>query len=880
MHSTPHLRPLRRAAVLLALPLAAACGGGDGGGGTGPTQNPVPSVTSVSPDLVTFGGGGAVVAVHGSGFVRGSVARLGGQDRPTDYVSAAELNVHLTAADVETPGSAALTVFSPAPGGGTSNAAQVTVANPVPDIFQIDPASVNTGSVDAPVRLLGSGFVTQSLVTLNGTAHAATYVSPLEMRLTLTAAEAASAAVMVVRVQNPTPGGGLSAPKSFEVRAPPPAISSLGYTFTLAGMPGLVMMVNGAGFAANSVVRASGVARPTRYISGSQLEVTLVQADLDSVGVIPLTVFTPAPGGGESFPLGFTVRAPIPGVASLSPGFVASRTPGAAVSVTGTGFILQSQVLLDGAARPTTWISSTEVQVALPAGDLATSGTHALSVRNPEPGGGTTANAPFEVRASVPAIAALGSTQVVAGQSSFSMRVDGIGFEPTSVVRVDGAARPTAYITPNQVFAALAAGDLDGPGAHQITVYTPGPGGGASGPAQFDVVYGVPHVTRLPSQGASAGRSGFTLTVSGSGFAAASVVRWNGSDRPTTFISSTQVSASITAGDVAAPGTAQVTVHNPAPGGGTSSALAMQVRTVGAATSDVTMLNIAANGVEWSAATGRIYASVPGSDAQYGNSIVAIDPATGTVTGSAFVGSEPDALAMSDDGQVLYVSLNGTRTVRRVAVATLTPGAEFAVGSPQLQLQVMPGAPNTVAVGRRDFADVCLYDSGVRRAGCGDGATTFALSDDGAEMYAYFSLTSDFMFHRYTAGSFGFASGPSSGSLLSGYYTRLAAAGGRIYASNGPVVDAERLVRVGTVGAGEMVTPDAVLGRIFMIESTGVITAYDMNNFSTLGSVSAGFYQFEHPTVAKVKLVRCGSGCLAYRDGSHTFVVHTSLAAP
>ena len=71
-----------------------------------------------------------------------------------------------------------------------------------------------------------------------------------------------------------------------------------------------------------------------------------------------------------------------------------------------------------------------------------------------------------------------------------------------------------------------------------------------------------------------AGAGGFTLTVSS---AASSSRRplfcWNGASRATTFVSATQLQAAIGAADIAAIGTAQVTVLTPSPGGGTSSSL-------------------------------------------------------------------------------------------------------------------------------------------------------------------------------------------------------------------------------------------------------------------------------------------------------------------
>jgi uncharacterized protein (TIGR03437 family) len=91
----------------------------------------------------------------------------------------------------------------------------------------------------------------------------------------------------------------------------------------------------------------------------------------------------------------------------------------------------------------------------------------------------------------------------------------------------------------------------------------------------------VPVAASLSPASITAGAAGFTLTGNGSDFVAGAVVRWNGSDRATTFVSSTQLTAAIPASDVATVGTAQVTVFNPAPGGGTSAALTFTINPAG-----------------------------------------------------------------------------------------------------------------------------------------------------------------------------------------------------------------------------------------------------------------------------------------------------------
>jgi hypothetical protein len=73
------------------------------------------------------------------------------------------------------------------------------------------------------------------------------------------------------------------------------------------------------------------------------------------------------------------------------------------------------------------------------------------------------------------------------------------------------------------------------------------------------------------------GAAAFTLTVNGTGFVSGATVNWNGNARTTTFVSTSKVTASITATDVATAGTANVTVSNPAPGGGVSNVAHFQI---------------------------------------------------------------------------------------------------------------------------------------------------------------------------------------------------------------------------------------------------------------------------------------------------------------
>jgi trimeric autotransporter adhesin len=93
-----------------------------------------------------------------------------------------------------------------------------------------------------------------------------------------------------------------------------------------------------------------------------------------------------------------------------------------------------------------------------------------------------------------------------------------------------------------------------------------------------------------------AGIPGFTLLASGTGFTTTSVIEWNGTALPTAFGTSTDINAPITAAMVAAPGTANVMVYDPATGA-KSATLTFGIASPAAATAGVVqMITVAPGG--------------------------------------------------------------------------------------------------------------------------------------------------------------------------------------------------------------------------------------------------------------------------------------------
>lgn len=90
--------------------------------------------------------------------------------------------------------------------------------SPVPVLKSSSPAIATHGAGNFRLTVRGSGFSPGSVVTWNGKAHSASYVSPTEMTVYVTAAAVASAGTADIAVKNPTPGGGKSNILAFTIK--------------------------------------------------------------------------------------------------------------------------------------------------------------------------------------------------------------------------------------------------------------------------------------------------------------------------------------------------------------------------------------------------------------------------------------------------------------------------------------------------------------------------------------------------------------------------------------------------------------------------------------------------------------------------------------
>ncbi|MGE5596059.1 MAG: beta strand repeat-containing protein [Hyphomicrobiales bacterium] len=273
-------------------------------------SNPVPSVSSLSPNSAIAGGAGFTLTVNGSNFVASSVIQWNGADVPTTYVSPTQLTATIPASDITTAGSANVRVVSPSPGGGTSSQLPFAINNPLPTLTSVAPTSAIAGDPGFTLTVNGTGFIATSKVRWDGADLATTYVSATQLTASVPATNIATAGSHSVTVNTPAPGGGTSGSLAFAVNNPVPAITAIAPDNAPAGGAGATVTITGAGFFSGSKVQWNGSDRTTTFVSATELTVALTPADLAAEGVGNLVVVNPAPGGGSSAPMTFTVGAP------------------------------------------------------------------------------------------------------------------------------------------------------------------------------------------------------------------------------------------------------------------------------------------------------------------------------------------------------------------------------------------------------------------------------------------------------------------------------------------------------------------------------------------------------------------------------------------
>jgi len=468
---------------------------------------PVPQLSAITPAGIVEGSPSTSVVLAGSGFHVASQVLFDGAARSTTFNASNQLTVALSSADLLTAATHTLTVTTPAPGGGTSGGATFTVfpIPPAPVLSSISPTTAGAGSAGLTLTVTGSAFTANSRVVVESTARPTTFVSSTTLRVAIPAADLTTTGTRSIMVLTPAPGGGVSSSLSLTLVGPTLSVNgSFGAVTAAAGSRLTIAVANGPANRTDWVTIAPVGSSATTYSGIYFLSGTSIPPD---TGVTGATFTIPTPATDGNYEVRFladghwdrlatsgviTVSAPRPApqLSSVSPAGIVEGSSSATVVINGSGFHTSSQVLFDGAARPTTFNASNQLTVTLPSGDLAAVATHTMTVNTPAPGGGTSGGATFTVFAvpPVPILTGISPTSVAAGTQGLTLTVTGSAFAANSRVVVEGAARTTTFVSSTTLRVAIAASELTAIGTRSIMVLTPAPGGGGSSTLSLAVV--------------------------------------------------------------------------------------------------------------------------------------------------------------------------------------------------------------------------------------------------------------------------------------------------------------------------------------------------------------------------------------------------------
>ncbi|MDD1719407.1 MAG: hypothetical protein LUQ25_05060 [Methanoregulaceae archaeon] len=173
-------------------------------------SNPIPEITSLSPENRQCDSAGFTLTVNGVDFRPTSFIIFNNTRLTTTYVSTQRLTATVPGSLITAPGRLNVTVRNPTPGGGMSGNAVFRVTSPVPLIYTLVPSSRAHGGAAFDLTVTGSNFIPESVVRWNGAARTTTYISGTELSARITVANLATAGTATVNVRNPNPGGGIS----------------------------------------------------------------------------------------------------------------------------------------------------------------------------------------------------------------------------------------------------------------------------------------------------------------------------------------------------------------------------------------------------------------------------------------------------------------------------------------------------------------------------------------------------------------------------------------------------------------------------------------------------------------------------------------------
>lgn len=839
----------------------AGCGGASSSNPQEP-QNPVPSLTSVTPGSAGVGSTALTLTASGSDFISSSVIEWNGAALATTYVSSASLTAQIPASDLSSVGTASVAVQNPPPGGGTSGGLDFAINPPATNLNVIDvegsdlawnpsqqelyvavpsSASANAGTVTVVNPISGSIVGTQQLSSAasglaisddNQYLYAVTNGASQIQRFILPA--------MTLDIQwslgtDPTSGNPNLAG---DIKVEPGADHTLAVSFGEYGSASIGIFDDGIERSSVAGTALNPVGNSLQWkADGSQLYAAYTDVD-DSPYYS---------SGGSDDPL-FTMPVTSSGLGAVTTYNSTFRGEGAHLhSDPATGYVYGDWGEIFNSANGIPvgnyrWSRPTSTYFPGP-----------LSVVDP-----TLQRFYILLEVSEP-------------DGSFAFQIQSFNqtqFQLLSTVVIPNAVgEPVNFIRWGQ--AGLAFVTNGGSSGTQGELYILD-GGFVNPTGVPDTSVGtqlnaVPTLTSISPITATVGTGAATLTVTGRDLMPQSAVYWNGNALPTTLVSDTELSAQIPASDLAAVGQATITASNTGTYFPASNSMPFSVNSPAPSGNQISVYSTGGNDLVWDSTAGKIYVSAPGVQGDSGDAIAIVDPVAGTVTNSGFLGSDPARLSLSANGQYLYMALYGQNAVEQLTLPNFTANATWNLGGEgtffgpyyALDLQAEPGAPQTTAVTLAAFGispssiAVVIYDGSTARSNPlqtaaypfsslqweGTSPTIYAVDQEVAQDFLVLGV-----------GSSGAVLDQHYNGILNSYSLSIHydAGTGLVYTDAGQAVQPSTGAIVGNYGASGIAVPDSTLNRVFILGQTTAqagtlnytIESLDQTNFTPVSSIT------------------------------------------
>jgi sugar lactone lactonase YvrE len=406
-------------------------------------------------------------------------------------------------------------------------------------------------------------------------------------------------------------------------------------------------------------------------------------------------------------------------------------------------------------------------------------------------------------------------------------------------------------------------------------------------------------VLSLQPESALAGSNDVAVTVHGKDFTPNSTVCWNCSSLqfgvPTTFISSTELRATIPASALQTPGPLSIGIYDQVNNSFATNSLTFTVLPSSNTGPKFAAMNLDGLAMAWDKTRSLLYVGTGELDRAYPSHIVAVDPITATVKASVQVNSFPYLLSMSAQDQFLYVGYWKASLETQLGLPGLDLRSTWPLTTPAFQddtslgsqfvagdLQAAPQNAHTSAVTLYNYAfspaatgGVAVYDDQTQRTNTfpgwssGNDINTLAWGKTDSVLMGSQNedagLQTDYLFGVDPSGLTLIQTGPTSfngigANIHSDFGT------GLVYSDDGNVADPTDGHIVGSIGASGFVVPDSSLNRIFVLGQTQAqaggsgytIASFDQTNYSFVSSITV-------PALLGIPIgmSRCGDHCLA-----------------